>query len=245
MKKINMGSSKTSSFGRFLRGKGFYAALCLSLVAVGAAVYVAYDQTANSLEGQLESLSSVTSQAEVWGYDDLNENANAAKIGVEKETAPETEAVTAEPEETEAMVQASTQPLIMPLNGEVIQPFSNGELVKSSTLNTWKTHDGIDIKGTLGDPIKSMTSGTVTEVKEDPMWGVCVIVDHGNGLEGHYYNLNKVSPVQVGQKVSAGTVIGAIGDTAQAEVSQPSHLHFGVKKNSSWVDPLALINGNQ
>lgn len=238
MKKINLNHKNS---GSLFKGKGFYAALALSIVAVGAAVYVAYDQTADSLKGQLDSLPSVTSQTEAWGYDDLTENVNVGKDDVPKEV--EVEATTQAPvQETTRAAATATQPLIMPMNGEIIVPFSNGELVKSSTLNTWKTHDGIDIKGTLGDQVKSMTSGTVIDVKEDPMWGVCVIVDHGNGLEGHYYNLNKVSPVKVGQKVSAGTVIGSIGDTAQAELATASHLHFGVKKNGSWTDPLALIN---
>lgn len=241
MKKINLNQSR---HGGLLRGKGFYVALSLSLVAVAAAVYVAYDQTAENLKGQLDSLSSITSQTDTWGYNELTENANAVKTGIPEETTTATEATTTAPETAKANATVSTQPLIMPLNGEIVNAYSNGELVKSSTLNVWKTHDGIDIQGTLGDPVKSMTSGTITEIKEDPLWGVCVIVDHGSGLEGHYYNLNKVSPVKVGQKVSAGTVIGSIGDTAQCEVNMASHLHFGVKKNGSWTDPLALINGS-
>lgn len=240
MKKINLNQSRSSNL---LKGKGFYVALCFSIVAVGAAGLFAYNQTSDELKGQLDSLSSTTSEAEEWDYTDFTENANVDKEDVPLETTAKTEAVTAPPAAA-ADVEASTQPLVMPLNGEIVNPFSNGELVKSSTLNSWKTHDGVDIKGTLGDQVKSMTSGTVTDVKEDPLWGVCVVIDHGNGLEGHYYSLNKVIPVKVGQKVSAGTVIGAIGDTAECEVAEVSHLHFGLKKNGSWVDPIATISGN-
>lgn len=240
MKKINFNQSKA---GNLLKGKGFYVALCASIVTVGAAGIFAYNQTAQKLKSQLDStIPNTTSQTEEWDYNDFAENANAEQDSIPEETtAPVT---TAAPKQTEKNVQTAAQPLIMPLNGEVINPFSNGELVKSKTLNIWKTHDGTDIKGTLGDQVKSMTSGKVVDVKEDPLWGVCVVIDHGNGFEGYYYNLNKVIPVKVDQKVSAGTVIGAIGDTAQCEVAEASHLHFGLKKNGSWVDPIKTINPN-
>lgn len=240
MKKIDFNQSKTSNP---LKGKGFYIALCACIVTVGAAGIFAYNKTADKLKSQLDSTgSNSSSQAQEWSYDDLTDDANADQYPVPKETT----ATTAAPKQTEKKtVQASTQPLIMPLNGEVVNVFSNGELVKSKTLNTWKTHDGVDIKGTVGDQVKSMTSGKVTEVTEDPLWGTCVVIDHGNGLQGFYYNLNKTVAVKVDQKVSAGTVIGSIGDTAGCESSEVSHLHFGLKKNGSWIDPIKTINPKQ
>lgn len=248
MRKINLNQSKAANF---LRGKGFYAALCLSIAAVGAAGFFAYRQTADKLKNQLENLSSAqTTAPQEWGYDDLAENANADKNNVPLETS-QTQPEETAPPETEAKAeskpdaeQVSAQPFIMPISGEVINAFSNGELVKSKTLNCWKTHDGVDIKADIGAQVKAMTSGTVTDVKEDALWGVCVVIDHGNGFEGWYCNLNKVIPVKVGQKVSAGTVIGAVGDTALCEVSEDSHLHFGLKKDGAWVDPIATIQGN-
>lgn len=240
MKKINFNESK---FSRFLKGKGFYVALCACVAVVGVAGYVTYKQTAERLENQLSSVSDNTSTAKEWGYDDFSD-VNAVKEDEPKTTtAPETTTVPAAPA-VENVVETKAQPLIMPLNGEIVNPFSNGNLVKSKTLNCWKTHDGVDIKGTLGDQVKSMTSGKVISVTEDPIWGVCVVIDHGNGLEGHYCNLNKTVPVKVDEKVSAGTIIGAIGDTAQGEVAEVSHLHFGLKQNGAWVDPISVIKPN-
>ena len=79
----------------------------------------------------------------------------------------------------------------MPIEGEILNPFSNFELVKSKTTGVWQTHNGVDISGNLGDEIKAMTSGTVIEVTEDALWGVCVTIDHGNGITARYCNLNK------------------------------------------------------
>ncbi|MDE7288916.1 MAG: M23 family metallopeptidase, partial [Oscillospiraceae bacterium] len=153
---------------------------------------------------------------------------------------------------TEAVPQETTekvtetfipQAMVRPLNGEILNEFSDGELVKSKTLNVWKTHDGVDIAGAAEEKVKSMTSGTVTKVYDDQMLGSCVIVDHGGGLEGYYCNLSKDIPVAEGQSVSAGTIIGSVGNTAEGEISEDSHLHFAVKKNGDWIDPIALISG--
>lgn len=219
MKKINFSTSKIS---KALSGKGFYVALCLSLAAVGTAAYVAYSSTISNLTDTPPiSLPDAPSQA----ITDWEVNKNQQNV----------------PKEPDDAAQVASQPFIMPMNGEHISSFSHGELVKSSTTGIWKTHDGIDIVGELGAEVKSMTGGTITKIYEDAIWGVCVVIDHGNGYEGHYYNLNKVLPVKVGDTVSAGTVVGSIGDTAEGELAQPSHLHFGLKQNGSWVDPVAVI----
>ena len=52
MKKINFNQSKA---GNLLKGKGFYVALCASIVTVGAAGIFAYNQTAQKLKSQLDS----------------------------------------------------------------------------------------------------------------------------------------------------------------------------------------------
>jgi murein DD-endopeptidase MepM/ murein hydrolase activator NlpD len=133
-------------------------------------------------------------------------------------------------------------PVIMPVEGEIIEPFSNNELVKSATLGVWKTHDGIDIRAPLGTPVLAMTNGKVSEVYADPLWGICVIIDHGDGILGCYFGLDKNVAVSVGQEVSSGDVIGAVGDTAEIEIAESPHLHFGVRKNGEWIDPVSLFN---
>ncbi|HOV41451.1 MAG TPA: hypothetical protein PLM59_06630, partial [Oscillospiraceae bacterium] len=103
MRKINLNQSKAANF---LRGKGFYAALCLSIAAVGAAGFFAYRQTADKLKNQLENLSSAQSTVpQEWGYDDLAENANADKNNVPLETSQTLPEETALPE-TEAKAES-------------------------------------------------------------------------------------------------------------------------------------------
>lgn len=131
---------------------------------------------------------------------------------------------------------------ILPVKGEVSHPFSNGELVKSETLGVWKTHDGCDILCAVGTDVLSMSEGTVKEIKDDPLWGVYVVVEQGNGLEVHYCGLAKELNVKAGQQINQGEIIGKTGETNQAEVLQQPHLHLAVKSGGEWVDPLSVID---
>lgn len=230
-----------------LSGKGLIIAVGACIVAAGAAGLYSYNKISDKLNAEIIGDNRDSLSAE--GNTNADSPVDAAQTDIprsEVTTVPDTEQAqdadaTAEiGESAEASVQ---QAMVRPLNGEVLNTFSDGELVKSKTLNVWKTHDGVDIAGVLDEKVKSMTSGTVTKVYDDQLWGACVIIDHGNGLEGYYCNLSKDIPVAEGQSVSAGTVIGAVGSTAEGEISESPHLHFAVKKNGEWIDPIALISG--
>lgn len=131
---------------------------------------------------------------------------------------------------------------IMPVKGEVSHEFSNGELVKSETLGVWKTHDGVDILCDLGTEVRSMSEGVVKEIKDDPLWGVYVIVEQSNGLDVQYCGLAKDLNVKAGQAVSQGEILGKTSDTNQCEILQKPHLHLAVKQNGNWIDPLSVVN---
>ena len=227
-----------------LSGKGFYIALALSVAMVGAACYFAYTQTANDIAGQLDStLSKSDSREAAEVKTDVPKLTTAETIAeaivkhtetavtAVKETQPE------EDEEAEETAKPEVRKLVMPIEGE----FSNGELVKSNTTGAWQTHNGVDIQATLGDPVIASDSGTVSAIEEDPLWGVTVTIDHGNGIITRYCNLNSGVTVQAGQQISSGEEIGAVGETADIETSDESHLHFEVLKNGSYVDPLSMM----
>lgn len=130
---------------------------------------------------------------------------------------------------------------IMPVDGEVSHPFSNGELVKSETLGVWKTHDGCDILCDLGTDVKSMSEGVVKMIDSSTVWGVCVTVEQTNGLEVRYCGLAKELNLKAGAMVKQGEIIGKTGDTNEAEMLQKPHLHLEVKRSGSWVDPVSVI----
>jgi murein DD-endopeptidase MepM/ murein hydrolase activator NlpD len=151
---------------------------------------------------------------------------------------PATEPVNAVPTPAEPLS------LIMPLTGDVVGEFSNGELVKSKTTGAWQTHNGVDIAAQPGDPVKAISGGTIVEVSNDALWGVVVSIDHGGGIVSRYCGLNKDLNIVVGEKIKQGAEIGTVGSTADIEVNEPAHLHLEVKENGRFINPINYINGN-
>jgi murein DD-endopeptidase MepM/ murein hydrolase activator NlpD len=242
-----------------LNGKSFYVALSLSVAMVGAACYFAYTKTAGDITRQLESSVSATEEtaeqaadiktdvSKTEAYEAQSEDYyEAAQVYEQQDYEQETdscEETEQTEEETEAEETAKTEErkLVMPIEGEILNEFSNGELVKSKTTGAWQTHNGIDISASLGDAVRAADKGTVSAVDSDPLWGITVTIDHGNGVITRYCNLNEGVTVQVGQTVSSGEEIGAVGETADIETSEKSHLHFEALKNGSYVNPLDMM----
>ena len=106
-------------------------------------------------------------------------------------------------------------------------------------------HKGIDLVLWRGfgalSAIGSAWDGVVTTVASDASRGNYVIIDHGGGLESHYYHLAAASiPVSEGDFVTAGEKIGCMGSTG---ASTGAHLHFQVEMNGTPIDPLPYITG--
>ena len=224
---------------KLVGGKGLYIAAAACMIAVGGAGAAAYNKAVKQINDGLSYSAPKVSESKKTAV-----AADEKKQDVPKEessTAPESlpETATKQPEKAAEPV---SQPNVMPVNGEIIVPFSFGELVKSETLDVWKTHDGIDIKAEKGTPVKAMNHGEVSRIWEDPLWGNCVSIDHGMGIESFYFSLSEALTVTEGDTVDAGQIIGTVGDTAQIEIAEPSHLHFALKRSGEWIDPVSYID---
>ena len=133
---------------------------------------------------------------------------------------------------------ASTQPV----SGRMLNGYSGDELVYNKTLGDWRTHNGIDIQAAEGDSVRTAASGTVLSVKDDELMGTTVVIQHGGGYTTQYSCLQKDPPVQEGDQVAAGDIIGLVGSTASAEGSMGPHLHFSVSKDGKLIDPADYVN---
>ena len=131
--------------------------------------------------------------------------------------------------------------IVSPLTGETLTAFSAAELLYSETLCDWRTHEGIDIAAAPGTQVLAACSGTVLSVADDDLMGTTVIIDHGGGFETVYANLQSVPTVAPEQYVSAGQVIGSVGETAIAEAAVAPHLHFAVTRDGKPFDPADFL----
>ncbi|MBR6338493.1 MAG: M23 family metallopeptidase [Ruminococcus sp.] len=223
---------------KVLGAKGLYITAAASLAVMAGAGILAYSKAIGSVNESFELNipdSVITEQAEAKQKDvkkPQRDDSSVSEVLPDESTG----------KDIKNDKEYNTQPNIMPVNGEIINPFSGGELVKSETLGVWKTHDGVDIKADKGTAVKAMNKGVVTKVWEDTLWGYCVTVDHGNGIVGHYYSLTSAVAVAVDDEVNSGDIIGYVGDTAVVENTEGAHLHFAIKQNGEWTDPIAYIN---
>ena len=147
-----------------------------------------------------------------------------------------------EPDEvTEPVTPVAPRLIVSPLSGETVAAFSMEELAYSETLADWRTHDGIDIKADAGTQVLAASSGTVLSVADDDLMGTTVVISHDGGYETTYSNLQSVPTVAPEQYVSAGQVIGAVGETSLAEAGMTPHLHFSVTKDGAAIDPQEFL----
>lgn len=101
-------------------------------------------------------------------------------------------------------------------------------------------HTGIDIESPRKTPFVAAQTGTVVFANWFAGYGKAIIIDHGGGYTTLYGHLDVIS-VTVGQVVKKGEVIGQTGNTGY---STGPHLHFEVRMNGEYVDPLTYVKGN-
>lgn len=105
-------------------------------------------------------------------------------------------------------------------------------------LHTVMPHNGIDFAAPTGTPVYATGDGTLRSLGDSGACGNMVQVDHGKGLVTAYCHLSRFAPgLFVGAPVHARTLLGFVGQTGRAT---GPHLHFAVKRNNRFVDPLSL-----
>jgi murein DD-endopeptidase MepM/ murein hydrolase activator NlpD len=128
-----------------------------------------------------------------------------------------------------------------PVKGEIMKEFAKDTLVFSETLQEWTPHLGIDIKAERTTVVKASEAGTVIAIKNDPRYGLTVVIEHVNGFKSIYSNLLTSEFVSEGDKVKKEQTIGTVGNSASFEIVDPPHLHFEILKNDENVDPSIYI----
>ncbi len=125
--------------------------------------------------------------------------------------------------------------MVWPLPGAytITSPFGNR---LHPILKVYKLHTGVDIAGSNcnGKPVVAAAAGTVIVAKYSSSYGNYVVIDHGGGITTLYAHSSKLE-VKAGDKVKAGQEIMKVGTTGY---STGPHLHFEVRENGTYVDPI-------
>lgn len=231
-----------------LGGAGFYIVLllCLAVVGVSGYMFLFRDTAAEANSDPAVSVSA--SDADL--FDDLDPNGPSQEI-LDPQTSkvPDEEDVSAEAPVEMPTVEVDDTPvtvtapnlIVWPLRGAVVAAFSVDELSYDKTMGDWRTHAGVDLAAEEGTQVMAACAGTVSAVENDPLMGTTVVIKHDGGYQTTYANLQSVPTVKAGDAVTAGQIIGAVGNTAIGEAAEAPHLHFAVEKNGDVVDPQTFL----
>lgn len=211
-------------FKRLMRKKWLYPALYLSVAALVLVGVFWYQQ----------------------GTGDLDQLAEQPDSKVQDEI------VTHDSEQDSVAVMDQEENLQMPVEDETaaqvvtkFYDYNATEAEQENALvqynNKYYQSEGIDIAredGAAFDVTASL-SGTVTEVKEDPLYGNVVEISHDNEVSTVYASLADVQ-VQAGSDVSQGDVLGTAGSNSFGQASGV-HVHFEVRNDGQPVNPESLL----
>lgn len=154
----------------------------------------------------------------------------------------DTNTTTTDKKEEQQTTEEQEEPkFVKPVEGEISKEYAKENLVYSETLQEWTTHLGVDIKADKTTVVKAAADGKIKSIKNDPRYGLSIIIEHQNGFETLYANLLTSEFVQVGEEVKQGQSIGTVGNTATFEIADEAHLHFEISKNNETLDPSQYI----
>ena len=105
---------------------------------------------------------------------------------------------------------------------------------KHPILGYARAHNGVDYYAGTGTPVVSVAPGVVTLAGWTSGGGRTVKVRHPNGYETEYLHLSAIS-VKQGSRIGQGELVGKVGQTGLAT---GPHLHYGLKKNGRYVNPI-------
>ena len=212
---------------QILAGRGFYIVMILCAAIIGVSIWSLLQKPEMPVPDEPE-------------FDEVLSEVSPVEYEPEETIAPiETE--DAAPEEEPIEETVSEVKAVWPVEGEIQRDYCMDALQYDPTMSDWRTHDGVDLSAEIGTKVLAVQAGMVLRVYSDDLYGATVVIDHGNGLVISYANLEQIPTVYEGDTVSAGDVIGSIGDTAKCESLQEGHLHLSAELNGESVSPMDYL----
>ncbi len=148
---------------------------------------------------------------------------------------PESAAVISMPEPLETVRRASSVTVHLPLeNYRVTSRFG---WRRHPVTGKRDFHNGIDLAA-RAQVVRSIMAGLVSETGHHRFLGNYVRIDHGD-VQSVYGHLSHIS-VHEGQDITAGQPIGVTGRSGRAT---GEHLHFGIRRGGTYIDPWKFLHG--
>lgn len=226
----------------FLKGNGFYLILMVCVMAIGVTAWTALKpQLSPMLDNESEqSTSTVSLDNEIQTVQQPQSDVPIESSKEEKKQESKQTKETAANKNQSSKTQSKKEKYMFPCGNKILMEYSDGQPVFSQTMQDWRAHNGVDFAASKGTPVTAIADGVVKDVREDMMLGWVVEIEHTNKYTALYCGLQKNIAAKKGQKISAGAVVGGVGDIP-CESSQEEHLHFEMYKGDKSVDPMQIL----
>lgn len=232
-----MGNKAQKENKKLMNARAVYAVVASLAIAIVGVVSVIYNlsKIKNVLPKTDDATGVYTVPTTERQVTEFQANVTATGIPDERDTTSATEKKTM----IDDLNRPYTGKYLLPLDSSVTKSYSNGNMVFSKTMNDWRTHDGIDIGGNLGDNAVAIQDGKVTAAYTDTLWGDVVEIEHGNGLTAKYCGVK--SELKENDTVSQGQVIGTV-TAIPIEKGEGTHVHLETSVEQKTVDPIKAMN---
>ncbi|MFI3209889.1 MAG: M23 family metallopeptidase [Peptostreptococcaceae bacterium] len=146
-----------------------------------------------------------------------------------------------ESEESLETAKAQPEDKLHFLGDVITRGYSDTQPTYSETLDVWEVHKAIDVRGEIGQEIKSLLDGEVVDIFHDDSHGMSIKIKSDDNIDILYSNLSEDVLVSVGDALKEGDSIGSIGNTTAVEFKEGPHIHVEVFKNNENIDPMTVI----
>ena len=220
-------SESKNKWTRIFRKKWFFPALYIVLAAFLLSAVVWYQNVQSKMFDGLDG---------VGDHENEDDDFQSDRFDEEAESVVKQEEIIKMPVEEEAQTEIVTTFFDYSAEEE--------EQEKGLTFynNRYYQSTGVDIAMDDGEAFEVMASlsGDVDEIKEDPLHGNVVVLNHGDDITTYYASLEEVA-IKEGDKLEQGDVIGTSGKNLFSEESG-NHVHFELRKEDTELDPEDFFN---
>ena len=159
----------------------------------------------------------------------------------EPQDPPVTETAATTPEPYSFAPFAEDDRMVWPVVGEIVMPFSMNTMIYDPTLDQFRMNDNLRIAAQEGTPVLAGADGRVISVGQSALRGNYITIYHGNGWIATYGQLMESIPVTEGEIVTAGQVIGNVGQPSIFGVMNGTHLNLRITREDSPIDPFEVL----
>ena len=228
----------------FFRKEGFYVILFLCLCLITTVTVVSIKQ---EKKNNINTEASNDQQKDKITLN-VNEDKNVNNEIPNAEQVQDSTSKNNEKEESnnsQAVVSNSTLTFIKPVDGTLSRGYTYPTPVVISE-NSQRTIRGIDVNAPVGTEVKAAAEGTVESAMYNGVEdGMTIVISHPNGVKTKYSNLSKDIYVNEGDSVTADTVLGTVGTTAELYSVEKFGEHLNIQvlnQNNEQINPLQYFN---